>query len=241
MSTALVIGAKGAIGNAIVRELCHQEAHQRVIAIARESVSFEHAHIESYKIDTHTEDTIKQCCKDLNLNESAPALVICCIGVLHDTSSQLFPEKSLTQFAPEHLHHYFHVNTIIPMLWLKYLSQGLVKMSKTQFVFLSARIGSITDNKLGGWYGYRASKAALNMALKTAQIELNRRYPHVSCISYHPGTVDSALSAPFKSNIPDSACFSAEFTASQLLSILPVLQPSDAPHYIDWQGKPIPW
>jgi NAD(P)-dependent dehydrogenase (short-subunit alcohol dehydrogenase family) len=108
-------------------------------------------------------------------------------------------------------------------------------------VFFSARVGSINDNLLGGWYGYRASKAALNMLLKSAQVECQRRAKNISLVSYHPGTVDTELSRPFQANVPKDKLFSSEFTVSQLLQFVTNLLAEDGPHYIDWQGKTIPW
>ena len=108
-------------------------------------------------------------------------------------------------------------------------------------MFFSARVGSINDNKLGGWYGYRASKAALNMMLKCAQIECQRRAKNISLISYHPGTVETELSKPFQSKVPTGKLFSAHFTVTQLLNIIPSLSAENGPHYIDWQGNTIPW
>ena len=108
-------------------------------------------------------------------------------------------------------------------------------------MFFSARVGSISDNSLGGWYGYRASKSALNMLIKCAQIECQRRAKNITLISYHPGTVETELSKPFQSKVPTGKLFSTDFTATQLLQIIPNLTPENGPHYIDWQGNVIPW
>jgi NAD(P)-dependent dehydrogenase (short-subunit alcohol dehydrogenase family) len=139
------------------------------------------------------------------------------------------------------IRQYFDVNTLAPLNWIKQLPVLMHKSKPAHAVFFSARVGSIEDNHLGGWYGYRASKAALNMLLKTAQIELQRRLPDLSLVSYHPGTVDSPLSAPYQKGVPEGKLFSPEFTVSQLMRHLPALVAGDAPHFIDWKGETIPW
>ena len=136
---------------------------------------------------------------------------------------------------------YFTTNTILPALWLKYVELILKGTEPAKLVFFSARVGSIGDNKLGGWYGYRASKSALNMIIKCAQIECQRRAKNISLISYHPGTVETKLSKPFQSNVPKDKLFTSDFTVAQLLKIIPTLSAENGPHYIDWQGKTIPW
>ena len=117
----------------------------------------------------------------------------------------------------------------------------MVKASQSKIILLSARVGSITDNKLGGWYGYRASKSALNMLVKTAQVEFSRRIKKCTLVLYHPGTVDTKLSKPFQGNVPPGKLFSPEFTAMQMLQCVESLQSEQAPHYIDWKGDNIPW
>ena len=106
---------------------------------------------------------------------------------------------------------------------------------------ISARVGSIADNRLGGWYGYRASKAAQNMVTKTLSIELSRRSPNVICVALHPGTVDTQLSEPFQGSVPAGTLFSPERAAQQLLSVIDSLTTADSGHFFDWKGSPIEW
>lgn len=122
------------------------------------------------------------------------------------------------------------------------ICRGLLKGAHpAHLVFLSARVGSIADNHLGGWYGYRASKAALNMMLKSAHIEYNRRAKNICLVSYHPGTVATQLSESFRANVPEGKLFSPEFAIAKLLIHTQALTSENGPHYIDWQGKTIPW
>ena len=133
------------------------------------------------------------------------------------------------------------VNFIPPSLWIKHAVKLLAPKCLTSFTVLSARVGSISDNQLGGWYGYRASKAALNMMLKTAQVEYRRRLPESGLVAYHPGTVDTQLSKPFQANVKPEKLFTPEFTAQALWRELDTLSVEKAPYYIDWQGKTISW
>lgn len=241
MVTAVVIGANGAIGNALLMQLLTSKKYQNVIGISRKELSIKHSKLHTFYVADYIESEIEQCCQQIHERFSSIQLLICCIGMLHSKERGIFPEKSTEQLDSQQLSSYFNSNTIAPALWLKCFTRCLQKNITTQLVFLSARIGSISDNELGGWYGYRASKAALNMIIQSAQVEFNRRFGSVSCISYHPGTVNSNLSLPFKSNIPKEKLFTAKFTATQLLNILATLPTQSAAHFIDWDGKNIPW
>jgi NAD(P)-dependent dehydrogenase (short-subunit alcohol dehydrogenase family) len=170
--------------------------------------------------------------------------VVCCIGALHATGAdnqQIMPEKRLEDIQKDQLSFYFTTNAILPAIWLKYVEPLLKGSEPAKLVFFSARVGSISDNNLGGWYGYRASKSALNMLIKCAQIECQRRAKNICLISYHPGTVETPLSKPFQSKVPTGKLFTTDFTVTQLLTIIPSLTPENGPHYIDWQGSVIPW
>ena len=127
------------------------------------------------------------------------------------------------------------------MLWIQKLTPVLTGKSPCTFVLFSARVGSISDNRLGGWYSYRASKAALNMMVKTAAIELARRAKNIKLIAFHPGTTDTPLSKPFQKNVPESKLFSAEFVAKQLLEIVEKTPHDQMASYLDWQGEKINW
>jgi NAD(P)-dependent dehydrogenase (short-subunit alcohol dehydrogenase family) len=126
----------------------------------------------------------------------------------------------------------------VPALWLKYLVKVMAK-DKASIVFFSARVGSISENGLGGWYGYRASKAALNMFVKTASVEYKRRSPNTTLACYHPGTVDTNLSKPFQANVKQGKLFTVDFTVSKLLHHMEGFDAEQSPYYIDWEGKTI--
>ncbi|MCV2884688.1 SDR family NAD(P)-dependent oxidoreductase [Aestuariibacter sp. AA17] len=246
---AIVIGASGGIGRAIVHALASSNQYNKVHAVSRQPTpesEFGLSNIVNHSVDSRNETEIAALIESLK-PDGQFTLAVNTIGVLHqnqqsDTAQNaIHPEKKLEDITSVQLSDYFHTNAILPALWLKYLV-GLLKGDQiAHSVVLSARVGSIEDNRLGGWYGYRASKAALNMLVKTASVEYQRRAKNVVLTCYHPGTVDTELSAPFQGNVKDSKLFTPEFTAQQLLSFLPDFTPENSPYYIDWQGKNIPW
>jgi NAD(P)-dependent dehydrogenase (short-subunit alcohol dehydrogenase family) len=162
-----------------------------------------------------------------------------CNGVLHSKKYQ--PEKRLEDFSAEAFLNVLNANTITPMLWLKYLTPLLNTLNNCKVTIFTARVGSISDNKLGGWYSYRASKAAMNMLIKSAAVELARRAKNIKLISFHPGTTDTPLSKPFQANVAEGKLFTCEFVAKQLLTIVEDTPVDGEASFIDWQGKEIPW
>jgi NAD(P)-dependent dehydrogenase (short-subunit alcohol dehydrogenase family) len=232
-----VIGAGGAIGSEAVRQLAQQHPRATVYAVSRKQLRFNDGNVKSVQLATGNESEVARWlleCKECHIRFK---FMLCAIGQLHDDLVQ--PEKRLEQVTAQGLQHYFAVNTVTPFLWLKSAINHLD--ADASFVVLSAKVGSISDNALGGWYGYRASKAALNMLVKTASVEYARRKPGVLLVCYHPGTVDTPLSAPFQANVPLGKLFTVEFTVTQLLNHMMDLNPQHNPHYIDWQGQHLPW
>lgn len=240
---ALVIGASGGIAKELVRQLHNSDMYHQVHAVSRSTPTSVVSGVEYHELESEDESQVAAYCQQLANTDEQFSLVVCCIGSLHGTSGNqtIMPEKRLEDINQTSLNFYFSTNTIIPAIWLKHVEKLLKGQQPAKLVFLSARVGSITDNQLGGWYGYRASKSALNMLIKSAQIECKRRAKNICLVSYHPGTVDTELSKPFQANVPPSKLFSSEFTVSQLLEHIPALTPEEGPHYIDWQGKTIPW
>ena len=164
-------------------------------------------------------------------------LLLVASGFLHGQAGQ--PERSWSHLDADYLQHVFLVNTLGPALLIKHLFPLLPKRGPCVAAFVSARVGSIADNALGGWYGYRASKAALNQLVKTASIELTRRNPDSVCVALHPGTVDTALSQPFaktglKVRPPEQA-------AGELLGVIAGLRPASTGALIDYQGQTLPF
>ena len=153
----------------------------------------------------------------------------------------LQPEKRLEDFCSASFQQVMSVNALLPMIWIQKLTPVLAGKTPCKITVFSARVGSISDNRLGGWYSYRASKAALNMMLKTAAVELGRRAKNIKLIAFHPGTTDTPLSKPFQKNVPANKLFTSEFVASQLLHIVEYSELDSQLSYLDWQGKTITW
>ncbi|MEC9152536.1 MAG: SDR family NAD(P)-dependent oxidoreductase, partial [Pseudomonadota bacterium] len=149
-------------------------------------------------------------------------------------------EKSWSALSYDSLERVFRINTIGPALVAKHFLPLLAKDRKTVFAALSARVGSIDDNRLGGWYGYRASKAALNMIIKSLSIELARRRPLAICVGLHPGTVDTALSQPYKRGVTKGSVFTPKRAAGNLLQVLETLKPTDRGGLFAWDGSRVP-
>lgn len=153
----------------------------------------------------------------------------------------LWPEKRLEDIGADALHQVFQANAVVPVLWLKLLHRVLKGPQRCVVAALSARVGSIGDNHLGGWYAYRSSKAALNMLMRTVAIEYSRRIKNVKLISFHPGTTDTALSKPFQSAVPSDKLFTPQFVAERLCRIMDTAEIDGELSYLDWDNKSIPW
>ncbi len=241
MSTnTLVIGASGGIGRALVDTIRSRQADSRITAISRDhdGERDQREGIDWISSD-YSESNIEKICARLLSQHCVPSSVFICNGVLH--GEDFHPEKRLEAFDPEAFTKVIATNARLPLLWLKHLLPLLRKSERCVVTVFSARVGSIGDNRLGGWYSYRASKAALNMLLQTTAVELARRLPQVKLLAFHPGTTDTALSKPFQNNVPEGKLFPAEFVAERLLGIVDSLEPDGVLSYLDWQGKPIPW
>ena len=156
-------------------------------------------------------------------------------------TDKISPEKRLEDISFDTVSEVIHINTIIPLLWLSNIVPLLKSRQTCRVAILSARVGSISDNRSGGWYAYRASKAALNMLIKTAAIELRRRAPNVKLIAFHPGTTDTKLSKPFQRSVPEGKLFTPDFVAVALIKLLKKLDPNSEEEFFDWNGQPVPW
>jgi NAD(P)-dependent dehydrogenase (short-subunit alcohol dehydrogenase family) len=241
---ALVIGASGGIGKTLVKKLYESGEYECVYAVSRSLPASPIEGVQYHTLDSGNDDLVAQYCQQLKQSGGQFSLVVCCIGALHAIGAdyqKIMPEKRLEDIQKDQLSFYFTTNVILPAIWLKHVEPLLKGAEPSKLVFFSARVGSISDNHLGGWYGYRASKSALNMMIKCAQIECQRRAKNICLISYHPGTVETELSRPFQSKVPKDKLFTSDFTVTQLLNIIPSLTADTGPHYIDWQGSVIPW
>lgn len=241
MNRALVIGANGGIAKAVIKQLLSTTEIVAVDAVSRNEFSSELPNVSSYRLDSTHEADIADFVLQQKNDGVTYRYIICTVGFLHDSEANIRPEKRLEDISAEAMSQYFLVNTIVPALWLKYLPKLVNKQAPTTMAFFSARVGSISDNRLGGWYGYRASKSALNMIIKNAAIEYGRRHKQVTLMSYHPGTVDTGLSQPFQANVPEKKLFTPDFTAECLVSQMVEATPEHSPYYVDWNRQNIPW
>ena len=219
---AVVIGASGGIGAALVEAL--EEEGVRVLPLARSFTGDRH-------LDLENEPSIAAAAA----RAGSPDLVIVATGLLHDAEHG--PEKALREIDPAWLARQFAVNAIGPALVAKHFLPVMPKSGRSVLAFLSARVGSITDNRLGGWYGYRASKAALNQLVRTLGVEDKRRNDRGLVVALHPGTVDTALSQPFRQSGRD--LFKPDRAAVQLLDVIDGLKVTDSGRHFAWDGSEI--
>ncbi len=243
---ALVQGASRGIGLALTRSLLADPSFDRVFAtcrrpeddtgLARES----NPGLEVLRLDAADEATISDAATAVRGSSGRLDLLINVAGILHD-GEDLGPEKKLESITPEGLRRTFDVNAAGPLLVLKHFHRLLAHDSRSVIANVSARVGSIADNRLGGWYGYRGSKAALNMFTRTAAIELGRRARNAIVVAVHPGTVDTDLSRPFQKSVPSSKLFAPARAAEQSLAVLDGLRPEQSGTFVAWDGTTIPW
>ena len=227
LNNIAVIGASGAIGSAFKTLLSDRYPHASVCAFSR--------HGEN-PINYNSEGSILKAAR--HASKDGPLdLVIVSNGILH--RDRLMPEKSMKELSAEKFRYLFEANTIIPALIAKYFLPKLNKNRPSTFAALSARVGSISDNRIGGWYAYRASKAALNMIIKSAAIEMGRSNAQAVIVGLHPGTVDSNLSKPFQTNVPDGGLFTPEYSTKKLLDVLIGLKPNQSGQCFSWDGSKI--
>jgi NAD(P)-dependent dehydrogenase (short-subunit alcohol dehydrogenase family) len=224
---AVVIGT-GGIGTALAQALAASSAFSDVMLIGRRT---------DPALELEDEESIARSAKAVAQGDGAIRLVIDATGFLHDEEHK--PEKALRELETQHMAKAFALNAIGPALIMKHYLPLLPREGKAVFATLSARVGSIGDNELGGWYSYRASKAALNQLTRTAAIELRRTRPNAICCALHPGTVATDLSVPFSKQglsiqQPDEA-------AEKLLMVIDCLQNEDTAGFFDHKGLPITW
>jgi NAD(P)-dependent dehydrogenase (short-subunit alcohol dehydrogenase family) len=230
---AAVVGSSGGIGAALCSELADRGA--RVHALSRGGVAND-TRLTAGIIDVEDEASIARAASNIS-GEQPLDLIIVASGLLHDNG--IAPEKSYRQLSAPSLDRYFRVNATGPALVAKHFLPLLRRDRAAVFAALSARVGSIGDNRLGGWHGYRASKAALNMFVKTLSIELARTHPHAACVALHPGTVATNLSAPFRGGVAVDQLLDADRAARYLLAVLAGLSVADTGGIFDWNGTHI--
>ena len=222
---ALVIGASGSIGTAFVQLIDSDPTYQSVTGLHRNAV------IPIDLADAASIESAALWCADLGPFH----LIINAAGLLH--TDAFMPEKKLADLNAAQMQVTFAINTLGPALVLRYFTPLLAREGAVM-AMLSAKVGSISDNRLGGWYSYRASKAALNMLIKTAAIELHRTQPNTVLVALHPGTVNSRLSQPFRGA---EIGRDATLAASEMLAVLAGLTPADSGCFISYSGERLPW
>jgi hypothetical protein len=227
-SVALVVGSTGGIGAALFAALQEDGRFERVLGYSRDIHPV---------LDVTRESSVAAAAELLASSRLVPRLLVVATGVLHDENCR--PEKSWLDLESHSLERLFAVNAIGPALVMKHFLPLLPRQGRTVFAALSARVGSIGDNRLGGWYGYRASKAALNQLLHTAAIELRRSRREAICVALHPGTVDTRLSAPFTRKGLEVQ--TPAVAARRLLTVLDRLTPADSGGFFDHRGELVPW
>lgn len=216
---ALVIGSSGGIGSALARDLPANE----IIALSRSGGD----------IDVTQEDSIAHALADV---PPPVDLIIVATGALEIAGRA--PEKSLKALEPKAMMDQFALNAMGPALVIKHALPLLDRNRQSILACLSARVGSIGDNELGGWVSYRAAKAALNQIVRTASIELSRTHPHSICVALHPGTVTTPLTQKYLARHPS---VSTQDAAANLIAVLASLSPEDTGKFFDWAGKEVPW
>ncbi|MBE65288.1 MAG: short-chain dehydrogenase [Gammaproteobacteria bacterium] len=238
----LIIGANSGIAGSLIENFLDKKTVGKILAVSRsmpKNQSFHKNENIEWLLSDYTEHSIDQIVSTLKTREFIIDKVIICNGALH--SSLFSPEKRVEDIELQNLDAVMKINAFIPMLWVKNLKPLIRKSDRCSITVFSARIGSIQDNGKGGWYAYRASKAALNMLMKTASIEFRRESAEISFLLFHPGTTDTYLSQPFQKRMADSAIFQTDFVAKQLIIILDNLVYDGEIKFADWKGETIAW
>ena len=233
MRKVAVIGSSGAIGRAFVDHYINDLSINSIFSFFRSSIGIDNNKVKHFLIDIENESSIKNAAK--SVEETNFDEIIIASGLLH--TNEFGPEKSIKDLKADNILKVLNVNTVGPAILGKYFLPLLNKDYKSVMAFLSARVGSISENKLGGWYAYRASKSALNQVIKTFSIELKRTNPKAIIIGLQPGTVDSELSAPFKRSVSNNKLFSAEYSVSQLIGVIERADESSSGNLISWDGE----
>lgn len=228
--SAVVIGATGGIGRAMVERIVSGGAFETVWAVSRSGADV--AGAQGLAADLEDEAGLAWAAEQIGQG-AAPTLIVVATGVLHDGFQ---PERSLRQLDADHMLRDYRINAIGPALAAKHLLPLMPRDRRAVFAALSARVGSIGDNRLGGWHAYRASKAALNMILRNLAIEMGRSHPQAVIAGLHPGTVDTGLSAPFQKGVAEGRLFTADHSAERLLAVLSGLTPGDSGGVFAWDG-----
>ncbi|XAW88980.1 SDR family oxidoreductase [Vibrio sp. CDRSL-10 TSBA] len=232
----VIIGGNGGIGFAMLQQVLQRFPEARITAtFRRRQPDWQHPRVNWQPLNASNEEEVRR----LSDTTDSVDWLINAVGLLH--TEQQGPEKSLNALNTAFFQHTMMANTLPTLLLAKYFTPLLKRSPAPKFAALSARVGSISDNRLGGWYSYRASKAALNMVLKTLSIEWQRTLKHGTVLALHPGTTDTALSEPFQTNVPPGKLFTPAYVAQQLIDIIANATPEQSGSFLAYDGQPIPW
>jgi NAD(P)-dependent dehydrogenase (short-subunit alcohol dehydrogenase family) len=245
----LVTGASRGIGLEFVRQLLATPRVARVFAACRQpaeatalsGLAAGEPRLRIVALDVADEAQVEAAARQVAAETDRLHLVVNAAGMLHDAATGMAPEKRLADVRADTLAASFAVNAYGPLLVAKHFERLLAHREQAVFASISARVGSIGDNRLGGWYAYRGAKAAQNMFTKTLSVEWARSRRNVICVALHPGTTDTDLSRPFQANVPPEKLFSVERTVRQLLEVVGRLTPADTGRFLAWDGREIPW
>lgn len=237
---AVVVGAGGGVGAALLKQLAAQGRYDGLIGLGRRKPSDWPVEAGWTFVETDITDEAQVArAADVVAAQGSPVRVIVATGLLHGEG--VTPEKTMRALDPAVLQQLFLVNAVGPAMVAKHFLSLMPRDRPSVFAALSARVGSISDNRLGGWYGYRASKAALNMFIATLAVEHRRTHPLGICAVLHPGTVETRLSAAFPARSAGAARLSPDESAQALVRVIDALQPSDTGRFFAWDGQPIEW
>ncbi|CAK1723367.1 putative C factor cell-cell signaling protein [Vibrio crassostreae] len=237
----LVVGGSGGIGFAVVKHLLSELSRFDFLDVHVDATfhsqqpELENSRLNWHKVDATKEADIKRLSSEFEQLD----WLINCVGMLH--TPDLGPEKNLASIDPEFFLKNISVNTLPSLLLAKYFTPVLKTSDNPKFAVVSAKVGSISDNRLGGWYSYRSSKAALNMFIKTMSIEWQRTIKKGTVLALHPGTTDTALSKPFQTNVPEGKLFESSYVAHQLVDIIRTATPKQSGHFFAYDGEQLTW
>jgi NAD(P)-dependent dehydrogenase (short-subunit alcohol dehydrogenase family) len=232
----VIAGGSGGIGGAFVEALARRPDVDKIIATCnRHSSALDHPKVAWHRLDLTDEAAIRDWAAEVDEID----WLINAAGLLHTRSRG--PEKSIRQVDPAFFLENMSINALPALLLAKHLHDKFRHGRPAVFATVSARVGSIEDNRLGGWISYRASKAALNMSIKTLAIEWQRTLPNVAVVALHPGTTDTALSKPFQRHVPDGQLFTPGYSVNCMLNVLESLKPAHSGQFLAFDGEQLPW
>lgn len=246
--SCLVVGASRGIGLALAEWLIQHPSSPIVHATHRGSEPAEglsrlsakaNGRLLPHRLDVTEDKELEDLANGLAQEQVSLDLVIHCAGILHEGSMQ--PEKALNQINRENLRRSFEVNSFGPILLAKAVMPLMPRERSSHFVALSAMVGSIGDNRIGGWYAYRSSKAALNQLMRTLSIETARQKPGLCVTSIHPGTTDTGLSKPFQARVPSGRLYTTQQSAERIMQVVLAGEPGDSGRFVNWDGERLPW